>query len=778
MIDGLAKPPVQYVAQRERDEFASPAQNFSDDHGNSGSAKRPIDNDDLPMTTILPTEAMDPKVVTIGREVTNDQDNVGVNDLFQTGLTSADETLLLPTKKRRGRPPMSAPNSGSPYKRPLRQGSQGPPRRRKPKATDRSSEFLISWLLEHYEASDSISLPRTAIFSRYTSESLAIGLPPINPASFGKVIRAVFKGVRTRRLGTRGHSKYHYFGIAPRSTKEATEGKASVTESETATEGAVQGEPLVKGKPSCLLVAQEFLRRIYKHQARLEQREREKGEGSQTVGEEGCSLLNGQQQQIASLSDLDSASSCASDDEVGGRRGRQGRGKIKESTKTGKDSKEKDVFSGINKAEGSKGQVPNTDAQAALQAGQQPVACLEVPYDPLIPDFNEFARFLSQICQPIMEKVLGVGITIRQMCAFSALYQGHIIHLLRLISAREFHLVEGVLNHFWSTIPIDLYGCFQCQEALRIISIADDYLFQVAIHILVPDVLEPLPLPIAQAIRFFAKSLDVAIGAGGVSALFDTSIPQAIQVAKLEAASRFSAVLRRRTALNHLAQAVKNILGSGENRGVMLIDWANLDWFAIQEQLHWIMPGQADWVVFVESGWRGHLNEGSSLHQWILWLEIMVDTCLGSDATLGVDMEVSARTIIMRWSLLTSLIMRDMTLRSAASFGTPKLGSLLLIDFVGSYHLLRMFLDEYVMYYLEKRVDEQRRAIGLLAHWPPQMTLAGPNDHDVAGGAEGRLAQLDLQQHQHMSYEKVMAGFASMDELFRKSGLLAYTQQQ
>ncbi len=35
----------------------------------------------------------------------------------------------------------------------------------------------------------------------------------MNAASFGKLIRSVFLGLRTRRLGTRGNSKYHYYGI-------------------------------------------------------------------------------------------------------------------------------------------------------------------------------------------------------------------------------------------------------------------------------------------------------------------------------------------------------------------------------------------------------------------------------------------------------------------------------------------------------------------------------------------------------------------------------------
>lgn len=32
----------------------------------------------------------------------------------------------------------------------------------------------------------------------------------LNPASFGKLVRVVFPSIKTRRLGVRGESKYHY----------------------------------------------------------------------------------------------------------------------------------------------------------------------------------------------------------------------------------------------------------------------------------------------------------------------------------------------------------------------------------------------------------------------------------------------------------------------------------------------------------------------------------------------------------------------------------------
>ena len=42
--------------------------------------------------------------------------------------------------------------------------------------------------------------------------------PIINAASFGKLIRQQFSSLTTRRLGTRGKSKYHYYGLGIKPT--------------------------------------------------------------------------------------------------------------------------------------------------------------------------------------------------------------------------------------------------------------------------------------------------------------------------------------------------------------------------------------------------------------------------------------------------------------------------------------------------------------------------------------------------------------------------------
>ncbi|KAJ8418976.1 hypothetical protein AAFF_G00004750 [Aldrovandia affinis] len=71
----------------------------------------------------------------------------------------------------------------------------------------------LQWLLDNYETAEGVSLPRSSLYNHYLRHCQEQKLDPVNAASFGKLIRSVFMGLRTRRLGTRGNSKYHYYGI-------------------------------------------------------------------------------------------------------------------------------------------------------------------------------------------------------------------------------------------------------------------------------------------------------------------------------------------------------------------------------------------------------------------------------------------------------------------------------------------------------------------------------------------------------------------------------------
>uniref|UniRef100_A0A672LD88 Transcription factor RFX3 n=1 Tax=Sinocyclocheilus grahami TaxID=75366 RepID=A0A672LD88_SINGR len=77
----------------------------------------------------------------------------------------------------------------------------------------RASPATLQWLLDNYETAEGVSLPRSTLYNHYLRHCQEQKLDPVNAASFGKLIRSIFMGLRTRRLGTRGNSKYHYYGI-------------------------------------------------------------------------------------------------------------------------------------------------------------------------------------------------------------------------------------------------------------------------------------------------------------------------------------------------------------------------------------------------------------------------------------------------------------------------------------------------------------------------------------------------------------------------------------
>lgn len=61
------------------------------------------------------------------------------------------------------------------------------------------------------------SVPRGSVYGIYCLYCLMAGnIQPLNPASFGKLVRVIFPGLTTRRLGVRGESKYHYVNFCLR----------------------------------------------------------------------------------------------------------------------------------------------------------------------------------------------------------------------------------------------------------------------------------------------------------------------------------------------------------------------------------------------------------------------------------------------------------------------------------------------------------------------------------------------------------------------------------
>ena len=71
----------------------------------------------------------------------------------------------------------------------------------------------------------------------------------------------------------------------------------------------------------------------------------------------------------------------------------------------------------------------------------------------------------------------------------------------------------------------------------------------------------------------------------------------------------------------------------------------------------------------VEGGVKGYLYEGAPIGLWMQWLESLMEQWVAVGMADGETLDSAIRSIILRWSFFSSMIMRDLTLRSANAFG-------------------------------------------------------------------------------------------------------------
>lgn len=96
-------------------------------------------------------------------------------------------------------------------------------------------------------------------------------------------------------------------------------------------------------------------------------------------------------------------------------------------------------------------------------------------------------------------------------------------------------------------------------------------------------------------------------------------------------------------------------------------------------------------VQRLENDFKAALQQQNTLEQWASWLRCVVDSAL--DEYRGKPtFAKAARQFLLKWSFYSSMVIRDLTLRSAASFG--------------SFHLIRLLYDEYMFFIVEHKVAE------------------------------------------------------------------------
>uniref|UniRef100_F7ALG0 Regulatory factor X1 n=2 Tax=Monodelphis domestica TaxID=13616 RepID=F7ALG0_MONDO len=468
--------------------------------------------------------------------------------------------------------------------------------------TTRASPATVQWLLDNYETAEGVSLPRSTLYCHYLLHCQEQKLEPVNAASFGKLIRSVFMGLRTRRLGTRGNSKYHYYGLRIKANSPL------LRLMEDQQHMAMRGQPFSQ---------KQRLKPIQKMEGMT---------NGVAVG----------QQQAAGLSDI----------------------------------------------------------SAQVQQYQQ---------------FLDASRSLPEFTElDLQGKVLPEGIGPEDIKAFQVLYREHCEAIVDVMINLQFTLVETLWKTFWrynlnqpsEATPLAVHDeaekrlpksslvlLSKYEPVLKWTKDCDNLLYQGLVEILIPDVLRPIPSALTQAIRNFAKSLESWL----TNAMMN--IPEEMVRVKVAAASAFAQTLRRYTSLNHLAQAARAVLQNTAQINQMLSDLNRVDFANVQEQASWVCRCEDRVVQRLEQDFKVTLQQQNSLEQWAGWLDGVVSQVL-KPYQGSASFPKAAKLFLLKWSFYSSMVIRDLTLRSAASFG--------------SFHLIRLLYDEYMYYLIEHRVAQAK----------------------------------------------------------------------
>ncbi|XP_064477045.1 DNA-binding protein RFX2-like isoform X6 [Ornithodoros turicata] len=454
----------------------------------------------------------------------------------------------------------------------------------------------VQWLIDNYETAEGVSLPRSTLYNHYLRHCAEHKLEPVNAASFGKLIRSVFLGLRTRRLGTRGNSKYHYYGIR------------------------------VKPNSPLNQISEEVTTTALRQQS-VGQAKRFRPSGGKGTSE--------------------------------------------------------------NHDSGSVG-TPAPDSSS----GSQPTAATQ-QHQQYLGDASSAVPELGDLdfgTAPLLD-----GVREKDLEDFSLLYRDHLEAFLEAVMNLQFSAIESLWQSLWRQQGSDhgeqekvmskskLFLLCKCKQVQTFVQKADYQFYQNLVDVLIPDVLRPIPSSLTQAIRNFAKSLE------GWLTNSMQGCPEEMVKVKVGAVSAFAQTLRRYTSLNHLAQAARAVLQNSSQINQMLADLNRVDFHNVQEQASWVCQCEGSLVERLEQDFKSTLQQQTSLEQWAAWLDGVVTLVLEPFRGKP-DFPKAARQFLLKWSFYSSMVIRDLTLRSAASFG--------------SFHLIRLLYDEYMFYLVEHKVSK------------------------------------------------------------------------
>ncbi len=651
--------------------------------------------------------------------------------------------------------------------------------------TAQAAPITVQWLIDNFEPAEGCSLRRSTLYNYYLHHCEEQKIEPVNPASFGKLIRSVFLGLRTRRLGTRGNSKYHYYGIRVKISSPLNQideqslamrnhpmslsptGSPSNTPTQATTIVTVTNHhqngggvstpkraknnssfnnnnqnsmyndpqsthttPVVEYKPIITNIINGN-----EHHTHYNNNNSHYNNNQNTLLQPSNNHLNNQiltpvtpqTTNNAQLMTVILSNNPSSNNQNSNPNSIQNVQKSSSSmpvqvvpnitTTMPKPTniiklQPSNVINQLPVVQQQQQQQQQHDLKAANQFIDANEAQKQQQQQQMIENCDSSSAnpsFMPTFCTINLENItLPPDCTLNDVKKFEDLYNFHCKKILEQIMDLKSNQIESIWQQFWrspsfistASNTMSFYEESLSTQKFMLLCELDqivDYVrafdfgfYQFCVEILIPDVFGQLPSQLVTAIRNLGKSVENWMR----NSLQNSQIPDRMRQAKLNIIGTFSMTLRRYTSLNHLAQTVKNSLQNESFLIQMLNDINKVDFNYIREQAKWTCGCDERLINQFEQEFKDSLRNHSqwSMVNWIVWLDTSVSMHL--QQFQGTQNYVKqAKQFLLKWSFLCSSVVRDLTLRSAPSFG--------------SFHLIRLLYDEYMYYLIEHKIAEE-----------------------------------------------------------------------
>ncbi|XP_068609929.1 DNA-binding protein RFX6 [Brachionichthys hirsutus] len=262
----------------------------------------------------------------------------------------------------------------------------------------------------------------------------------------------------------------------------------------------------------------------------------------------------------------------------------------------------------------------------------------------------------------------------------------------------NFEEIQNFLLHFWQGMPDHLLPLLENPVIVDIFCVCDSILYKVMTDVLIPATMQEMPESLLADIRNFAKHWEHWLA----SSL--ENLPECLAEKKLPIARHFVSSLKRQTSFLHLAQIARPALFDQAVVTGMVLDIDSVDLSSISSQplLSVNIIGDHDPDIYSEydsitvfQELKELLRKNATVESFIEWLDSVVEhKVIKPGKQSGRSVKKRAQDFLLRWSFFGARVMHNLTLNNASSFG--------------SFHLIRMLLDEYILLALETQFNNDK----------------------------------------------------------------------